>query len=77
MYSGTVEYTAVYMFARLQDCSYNSLKNFHKVLLKCIKYGQFLNLKGSPKSRGSTKFSETYCGNVEYYPRYACKTSEL
>ena len=68
MYSGIIEYKAVYMLTRLQDCSYNSFKNFHKVLSKCMKNVQFLNFKVSPKSSGSTEFSETYCGNVEYHP---------
>ena len=56
MYSGTIEYKAVYMLARLQDCSYNNFKNFHKVLLKCMKNGQFFNFKVSLKSSGSTNF---------------------
>ena len=77
MYSGTLEYTTVDMLARLQDCSYNSLKKFHNILLKCMKNGQLFNFKVSPKSSGSTKSSETYCGYVEYHPRNAFNISEL
>ena len=66
------------LFVRLQDCSYNSFKNVHKVLLKYIKNSQFLNLEVSPKFNGSTNFlKKMYCANVEYHSRYTCKISEL
>ena len=68
MYSGTIEYEAVYMLSRLQDCSYNSFKNVHKVLLKYVKDGHFSDFKVSQKYSISTEFFKTYCGNVEYHP---------
>ena len=66
IYSGTVEDTNVDI-ERLQDCSYNSFKKLLWSYSKCMKNGQFLNLRVSSKSSSSTEISETYCGNVEYH----------
>ena len=58
MYGATVEYTTVDILARLQDCSYNSFKNFQKVPFNKMyeKWPIFFIFKVSPNPAAQLKF---------------------